>query len=324
MNQRPPGLFPELNERAWALADQAESLGLEMDIRSFLDESGARILDFGVDRPGTLSAGLSLAMVCLADLADVQLLQITSYELPLPQVQVATDHPLAACMASQYAGWPLSHGDYFAMCSGPARMARGQEQLLTDYDLEQSMDRVVGILEASEFPPTKVIRHFAKECCVEPDHVLLCIARTASIPGCVQVVARSIETTLHKLYELGFDLTLVRNAIGTAPLPPIGKDDLQALGWTNDAILYGVQVQLWVDANDVTIEKFGQQLPSSSSAEFGKPFLEIFEQYDRDFYKIDKMLFSPACVLINSLQSGRSFLFGSIRNDILKASFGVG
>jgi methenyltetrahydromethanopterin cyclohydrolase len=324
MNHRNPDLFQELNERAWSLADQAESLGLEMKIQSFVDETGARILDFGTQRTGTLSAGLSLAMICLADLADVQLILPVANDLPLPQVQVITDHPLAACMASQYAGWPLSHGDYFAMCSGPARMARGQEQLLTDYGLEQSMDRVVGILETSEFPPSDVIRHFARECCVEPERVLLCLARTRSLPGSLQVVARSIETTLHKLYELGIDLRRVESAIGTAPLPPIAKDDLHALGWTNDAILYGAQVQLWIDADDSAIESIGMRLPSVSSSEFGTPFLEIFERYDRDFYKIDKMLFSPACVLLNSLQSGRSFLFGSVRNDILKASFGVG
>lgn len=324
MNQREPRLFQKLNQRAWVLADQAESLGLDLKIQSFVDESGARILDFATNRAGTLSAGISLAKICLADLADVQLIQSTSLGFPLAQVQVTTDHPLAACIASQYAGWPLSHEGYFAMCSGPARMARGQEQLLTAYDLEQSMDRVVGILEASEIPPTSVIRHFAKECCVDPAHVLLCVASTASLPGCVQVVARSIETTMHKLHELDFDLTLIQSAMGTAPLPPIGKDDLQALGWTNDAILYGAQVQLWIDADDVMIESIGDRLPSSSSAEFGRPFREIFERYDRDFYKIDKMLFSPASVVINSLQSGRSFLFGSVRNDILKASFGVG
>ena len=108
MNQRTPNLFQELNDRAWAVAEQAEALGLEMKIRSFVDESGARILDFGVQRTGTLSAGISLAMICLADLADVQLMQSSADDLHLPQVQIATDHPLAACMASQYAGWALS------------------------------------------------------------------------------------------------------------------------------------------------------------------------------------------------------------------------
>ena len=195
-------MFQELNERAWSLAEEAESLGLEMKIQSFVDESGPRFWISVLQDMGTLSAGVALAMICLADLADVQFIKSTTNDLPFPQVQVTTDHPLAACMASQYAGWPLVAGGYFAMCSGPARMARGQEQLLTDYDLEHSMDRVVGILEANEFPSTNVIRHFANECCVEPESVLLCIARTASIPGCVQMVARSIETTLHKLHEL--------------------------------------------------------------------------------------------------------------------------
>ena len=59
MSRRPPNLLEELNERAWALADQAESLAREMNIRSFVDESGARVLDFGTAHIGTLSAGIS-------------------------------------------------------------------------------------------------------------------------------------------------------------------------------------------------------------------------------------------------------------------------
>ena len=95
------------------------------------------------------------------------------------------------------------------------------------------------------------------------------------------------------------------------------------MGWTNDAILYGAKVNLTVDTDDEAIESILTQIPSSSSAEFGTPFLEIFNRFDKDFYKIDKLLFSPAEIVIRNRRTDREFTAGKIRNDILKTSFGI-
>ena len=128
---------------------------------------------------------------------------------------------------------------------------------------------------------------------------------------------------MHKLHELGFDLTAVKSGYGWAPLPPIADDDLTAMGWTNDAILYGCCVNLTVDADDDAIIDVIDRMPSSSSSDFGTPFLEIFNSYDRDFYKIDKLLFSPAQVVIINMRNAKVFNAGEIRNDILLKSFGL-
>jgi methenyltetrahydromethanopterin cyclohydrolase len=137
------------------------------------------------------------------------------------------------------------------------------------------------------------------------------------------VVARSVETALHKLHELDFDLKTIIDSTGTAPIPPIANDDMTALGWTNDSMLYGAKVELTVDTTDHAIETIADEIPSCSSSEFGTPFLEIFNKYDKDFYKIDKMLFSPAEVIITNSATGRVFHLGKVRNDILKESFGI-
>ena len=209
------------------------------------------------------------------------------------------------------------------MCSGPARIARGKEELLKKYEQEFKADRVVGILEASSVPPPNAIAEFANECQLTPENVMLCIAKTSSLPGTIQVVARSIETTMHKLFELGFDLNQIRSAVGWSPIPPLAKDDLTSLGWTNDSILYGTETQLWVETDDEVIESLGPRIPSSTSPDFGTPFGEIFKRYEFDFYKIDKMLFSPARVTVNNLRTGRSFVFGEFRWDIFHASIGI-
>jgi methenyltetrahydromethanopterin cyclohydrolase len=147
------------------------------------------------------------------------------------------------------------------------------------------------------------------------------VARTASLAGTVQVVARSVETCLHKLHELGFDLSRVQSGYGLAPLPPVAADDLTGIGRTNDAVLYGGAVTLWVRGDDASLEALGPRVPSCSSSDHGQPFVTVFEKYGRDFYKIDPLLFSPAEVTFVNLDTGRTYRFGQLRADVLRQSF---
>ncbi len=311
-------ILSELNTIAKAVCDEAENSRARINC---IQPYSGRILDFAPDGKGSLEGGILLTRICMSDQAKVRLLPPETDQLPLSRVQVTTDDPLNACIASQYAGWPFSHEGYFAMCSGPARIARGQEEILSAYDLVLPQQQVVGILETRTLPEEKEIEFFADECEVATEDVTLCVAPTASLPAAIQIVARSVETTMHKLHELGFDLRQVQSAIGTAPIPPIPNDDMVALGWTNDAILYGADVQLWVDCDDEILETIGPKIPSQSSKDFGRPFQEIFSAYNQDFYKIDKHLFSPARVTIHNFASGRVFVFGKIHQEIMRNSF---
>ncbi len=90
------------------------------------------------------------------------------------------------------------------------------------------------------------------------------------------------------------------------------RNDLAAIGRTNDAILYGGQVTLWVDAADAELEAVGPRVPSGASPDYGRPFAEIFESYQRNFYRIDPHLFSPAVIRLANLASGRWFEFGQV------------
>src|SRR5438552_9238553 len=89
--------------------------------------SGGRVLDCGIKAAGGVQAGLGLARVCLAGQGEVTLVSGEVAGLPCPSVQVVTDHPVSACMASQYAGWQLQVGKFFGMGSGPMRAAYGKE-----------------------------------------------------------------------------------------------------------------------------------------------------------------------------------------------------
>lgn len=311
----------DLNARAHRLCDAIVERAAELRVE-VAEVGGARILDCGTDvARGGLEAGLLLARVCLADLADVRLTQPT--DLPLPNIAVSTDHPAAACMASQYAGWKIARGDFFAMGSGPMRAIAGKEPLLAEEGLAQRSDYAVGVLESSQLPGEEVVDYIAESCDVSPERVTLLVARTASLAGSLQVVARSVETGLHKLHELGFPLSAVVAATGAAPLPPIAKDDFTALGWTNDAVLYGASVQLWVNCEEALIERLCPRTPSNASSDYGRPFAEVFEAAGRDFYKIDPGLFSPAAVTFVNLATGGTHCFGAPAPDILRRSFGL-
>ncbi|MDA1165881.1 MAG: methenyltetrahydromethanopterin cyclohydrolase [Planctomycetota bacterium] len=285
--------------------------------------NGAIVLDFGVEAQGSLQAGALLARLCMAGLSDVSLVPGLVDGIGFPTVQVQTDQPVEACLLSQYAGWRVSVDDYFGMGSGPMRAAAAREELFDKLPWSESPQRVVGVLEASTLPGEGVVEYLAERCGVAPSGVTLAVAPTASLAGTIQVVARSVETSLHKLFELGFDVRRVKSGFGTAPLPPVAKNDLAGIGRTNDAILYGGRVTLWVTGDDDSLAEIGPKVPASAAEGYGKPFLEIFREADHDFYKIDPMLFSPAEIVFHNIETGSAFHFGQIAPAILRQSFGV-
>jgi len=310
----------QLNARAERLVREIAGRSRELRIAVRSVAGGGQVIDAGVEEEGGLLAGLALARVALADLAEVSLVPGGIGDLPLPLVQVHTDHPVAACMAAQYAGWSISVGKFFAMGSGPMRAAYGGETLFDAIGRREEPTRVVGVLESRKIPGPEVFRFVAEKVRVRPDGVTLLVAPTASLAGNVQVVARSVETALHKLHVLEFDLERVVAGHGTAPLPPPARDDLGAIGRTNDCVLYGGRVTLWVRGDDESLVAAGAKTPSSASPDHGAPFAEIFERYGRDFYKIDPGLFSPAEVHFLNVSTGRAHRFGKLEPDVLRRS----
>lgn len=312
---------PRLNDQAYGIVEACLRRRNELRLGYKLLPNGAQIIDFGVETLGGVQAGIELAEICLGGRATVSILPPNSDSVH-PIIQIQTDDPLHACMVSQYAGWPVQVGDYFAMGSGPMRAKRRKEALLEQLQPNDSSAFAVGVLESDRLPGEDVTEWVAQECQTTAENVVLCVAPTRSIAGTLQVVARSVETSLHKLFELGFNLEHVVSAMGWAPLPPPAKDFANGIGRTNDAILYGGQVRLWTIGTDESIEQVGANVPSSNSKDFGRPFASTFKDYDYDFYKVDPGLFSPAQLSVSNLTTGNSWSWGQTRPDILRQSFG--
>ena len=311
----------DLNGRAAALADRIVERATELRVAESRLASGARIIDAGVSAPGGLGAGLELAKLCMGGLGHVRYAPVAVGGESWAGLQVWTDFPAEACMASQYAGWAISVDKYFAMGSGPLRAhARVERELFEKLGYAERASRGVLVLEGRTLPTDEVAAWVAGKAGIAPEAITFAIAPTASLAGGVQVVARVLETGLHKMEVLGFDVKKVESGFGTAPLAPTAKSDIRAIGRTNDCILYGGQARYTVRAADDELEALAAKLPASASADYGTPFYETFKRYDGDFYKIDPLLFSPAEVWLTSATSGRTFHAGRLDPLVLRAS----
>jgi len=309
-----------LNQRASQIVSRLSSEASEIGIAFSPLSNGARVIDFGVNAPGGLLAGKALAEICLGGLGHVGFLPLTFGEFSLPGVSVAIDKPLVACLGSQYAGWKIQRGKFFGMGSGPARALARTEELYAKIGVTDEADSAVLVLESGRLPNEEVAEYVAHKCGVAPERVSLAVAPTRSLAGGIQIAARSVETAMHKLFELGFEVSRVQSGFGTCPIATPAADDLTAIGRTNDCVLYGSQVYLTVAATDAEIEQLIEKVPAASSRDYGQLFGELFKRYEGDFYKIDPFLFSPAVVTIASTTTGRTFRAGRLDADLLRAS----
>ena len=303
-----------LNHKAWSLCEEITSRLDELQVERQALTCGTTVFDFA---SGNEEAGILLARVCLADQAEVRI----ERESPWPQIHVSTHQPIAACMASQYAGWEIQGDGYFAMGSGPMRAAAAREELFEHIGYQEQANQCVGVLETDTCPTDEISKGIATKCNVSPDQLTLLYAPTNSLAGTMQVVARSVEASLHKLHELAFDLSRIQLGEGWAPVPPVANDVLASIGRSNDAILYGAEVTLGVTGDDASLEEVGPQVPSLASTEYGRPFAEILASYHNDFYQVDPLLFSAARITFNNLDTGNAFAFGQVNPTLISQSF---
>ena len=308
-----------VNRRAAAIVERMTADAQAVRIEVVRLKNGTQVIDCGVKAEGGFGAGKAVAEICLGGLGEVGFSLMDLEDLVLPLVNVAVDLPVISCMASQYAGWKIEVGKFFAMGSGPARALSRVEELFEKLDYKDEADVGVLVLETSKLPSEEVAESVAQKCGIEPSRLSLVAAATRSIAGSIQIAARSVETAMHKLDVLGFDLKKVMSGFGTCPLAPASHDDLKAIGWTNDCVLYGSEAYLTVRANDEEIEAIIEKIPSSTSKDYGMPFYDLFKRYG-DFYKIDPLLFSPAKVTITNARSGRIFRAGKVNKDLLRSA----
>ncbi|GLK75953.1 methenyltetrahydromethanopterin cyclohydrolase [Methylopila jiangsuensis] len=283
--------------------------------------TGATIVDAGINVRGGLEAGRRITEICLGGLGYARFAPDTRFPRWNTAIHISTVDPVIACLGSQYAGWSLSEGDFFALGSGPARALWAKEELFGELGYKDKAESAALVLETDKRPPDALIAFIAKECGVAEDKLTLILTPTTSLAGSVQVVGRVLEVALHKAHALHFPLERIVDGTGVAPVAPPAADFLGGMGRTNDAVLYGGEITLYVEGPEDEAEQLANGLPSSTSRDHGRPFGEIFAGYNFDFYACDAGLFSPAVVTVTALSTGKSFSAGAFMPELVEKSF---
>ncbi|MDD5367799.1 MAG: methenyltetrahydromethanopterin cyclohydrolase [Anaerolineaceae bacterium] len=300
-----------MNDVAWNLVQNACVNEEELGIETRRLNCGSLILDMGVQAEGGLAAGLAMAEIGMAGLGSARLDLGEFGNRPWLWVTTQADKAMQACFLSQAAHWSVKVDSYSAMGSGPACVINSSLELNKKYGYAEQARYAVLVLEARGLPDEAICQKLASDCKVNAARLAVVVAPTASLAGSVQIAARSVETALHKLERLRFDIRKVVSGVGKAPLAPSGSDDFTAMGMTNDLIIFGSQVWLAVrGASDAELTELVKKIPASTSPSYGEPFCKLLETAG-GFYNIDPGLFAPAEVVLTSLETGRVFHAGA-------------
>ena len=297
-------------------------------------ESGTTLIDAGIKAEGGFLAGKIITEICLGGYGTAKLLPIQYGDVVLPSVFVHTDHPTLSTLASQFAGWQIKVDEFSAIASGPARaLALKPKDLFEKIAYKEESEVAVLVLETEKKPSEAVIQQIATKCKVTAKNLFLVLFSTTSLTGATQVSGRIVETGLFKLMKLGLDPLSVKHAWGYAPIVPLHPTSDEAMGRTNDAVLYGGVANYTVShEDDEKLENLVKLAPSSASkmlqearklAEKNPRFLDIFKEAGFDFYKIDPNIFAPAVVVVNNPRTGKTFRAGSLDIEVLKGSLGL-
>lgn len=312
-----------VNRAAVAMIDDAIARADELQIKAWRADCGAMLVDMGLTCPGSWKAGQVFVEAGFGGLgkADYGVFDLDPFVLPT--IQVWVDQPVIAVVASQAGCWELGQGEYAEIGSGPARATALADRWSGSGYSDRGADKVVVQLQTQRIPNDELCRFVADACQVPPDRVYVVFAPTACLVGAIQVASRTVEQVMVKLFLHGFDIHSVRHGFGVAPVAPLAATEGEAMGRVNDCLFYGATTVLYADAPDEAIAPVLARLCFDVNAgEFwGLPFAQIFDHFGRNWFAVPDLIDSPARVIINSLQSGRSFVGGQINRQVLRRSF---
>jgi methenyltetrahydromethanopterin cyclohydrolase len=314
---------PSVSARAAKIVEAivADADALRIDVST--GSHGERLIDMGANVVGGLEAGRRLGEVCMGGLGQVAFTQSSGLPNWPLGVVVTSNNPVIACLGSQYAGWSISEEQtgFFALGSGPARAISRVEDLFQELNYADRNPETTLVIEGDKAPPPAAVAKISENCGITPRGLTIIYATTWSLAGIVQIASRVLEVAIHKAHALHFPLENILDGTGTTPIAPPIPDFVKAMGRTNDAIIYGGRIHLFVKGPDSDAQRLAEKLPASGSEAYGKPFAEIFADVKGDFYKIDPMLFSPAQVMVSNVETGSTFRAGELAPGVVDASF---
>ena len=316
-----------INKRAMEIVRTIIKEKEALNIGVFTLKNGSTVIDMGVNYTGGYQAAKHLVEITLGGLGYLQYGNFDLDGLELPQVEIYVDSPVIACLSSQLSGWTLPElktDNIVPLISGPIRTIVKEDSFAKAFPYEDKSDEVVVALQGGLIPDVKLTDYLASKSGVDPDKVYVLTAATGSLAGMVNVVARTLETSLWRLHDLGFNPEKVISAWGKAPIPPISKDEYTSMIRSNTYVYYGGTVGLTVDCDDKEITDILTKvvLSKETTEQYGMPFGKLLEEANGNIFEMTKFVHSVAKVIFYNIRSGNTFRCGTTDLEVLKECLG--
>lgn len=313
-----------VNERSLQLVQQLlkDPQGYKVQVHNI---RGAYVIDCGVHAQGSWGAAKIMTEILYGGLNEIN---FETFPLPIDDVyynavHVYSDHVVVQQAGCNISRWELKPGKHAPVMAGPGRLiTRKENDWFASYsNYYDRYHAAVLTAEMNRIPDEQEVQDLIEATGVEAQDVYILVAASGSIACSVEVSARIIEQSLHRMHEEKFNLDNIIEAHGFCVVPPVIKDDLIAMGRLNDVLIYGGQATFTVDCEDCEIEAVINKITSDKCSVYGTMFKEIYEKNGCDFYRVPMEMYSPAKVVIINQRTGRVFKAGKINVEVLAQSF---
>lgn len=285
----------------------------------------ATIIDCGVNVCGSWECAKLMTEILYGGLNKInyETFPLAIDDVYYNAVHVYSDYVVLQQAGCNISGWELKPGKFAPVLAGPGRLiSRKDNDWFKKYsDYSDKYHKAILTAEMSRIPSENEVIDLIEASGVEAKDVYILVASSGSIACSVEVSARIIEQSLHRLKEEGFNLKNIIEAHGFCVIPPVVKDDLLAMGRLNDCLIYGGQCTFTVDCEDIEISSIINKITSDKCKSYGAMFKDIYEENGCDFYKVPMEMYSPAKVVIINQKTGKIFKSGKINVEILSKSF---
>ncbi len=286
---------------------------------------GATVIDCGINKDGGWEVAKLFTKILFGGTNEIEygVFSDKINDINYRSVIVSSDFPVLQQAGCNISGWELKKGHFAPILAGPGRtVARKPNDWFAKYsDYEDSHCEAVITVESSSIISSQEVKDLIQATGVLAKDLYILVAPSGSTVCSVQVAARILEQSLHRLCDEGFNLGAIIEAHGYAVVPPVVKDDLLAMGRLNDVLIYGGQATYTVDCEDSEIEKVISIVPSFNSTEYGRIFKDIYEENGCNFFNIDMRTYSPAKLVMINQRTGNVFSSGEINIELLAKSF---
>lgn len=279
---------------------------------------GARVLDAGVNAPGSYLAGARLAELCQGALAKADISMGRLGNVSLPAITCESFSPALSAYALQSAT-----GFRGALLSGPIKLLLGEVPYVQhDIPLAEARGVYAAMAQMDALPDDAFALALAQKAGCAPEALVLAVAPQQSVAGATQICGRMNEDVLLTMDKaLQADPDMVESIVGYCPVCPIatggpGKKTLLP----DDFLHYAASAHLVVRAPEgFDAAELCFALCYESLGMGGVLFADLLEAAGGDFFKIPNIsaINKLACITVNDLAARRVYRAGEEAPHIL-------